>query len=119
MAPGIRTELAPEPFTDLILELVGSTLRIETMHLDRIDVYVDGHPRVSLETSSGNGVGVTEYIFESPWYQAEVVVKSGERHGTRRQFGVVLVDSSFGMTCLPMQGPHKHKNVFTGARGGA
>jgi hypothetical protein len=65
--------LTTEPFTDLILELIGSTLRIETMHLDHIDVYGDGHPRVSLETTSGNVIGVTEYIFESPWYQTKAI----------------------------------------------
>ncbi|HSG96397.1 MAG TPA: S41 family peptidase [Woeseiaceae bacterium] len=74
--------LATEPFTDLILEPLGSTLKIETMHLDRVDVYVDGHPRISLETSSGNGIGITEYMFESPWYQAEVIGYKGD---VRRQ----------------------------------
>lgn len=74
--------LATEPFTDLIPELVGSTLRIETMNLDRVDVYVDGHPRVSLETSNGAGAGATEYKFESPWYQAQVIGYKGD---VRRQ----------------------------------
>ena len=74
--------LATEPFTDLVPELAGSTLKIETTHLDRVDVYVDGHPRVSLATSSGTGTGVTEYIFESPWYQAEVIGYKGD---VRRQ----------------------------------
>ena len=76
--------LATEPFTDLIPEFVGSKLRIDTMHLDRVDVYVDDHPRASLETSSGTGAGVAEYIFESPWYQAEVIGYKGDVRRQRR-----------------------------------
>lgn len=76
--------LATEPYTDLVPEQVGSTLKIETMHLDRVDVYVDGHPRASLETSSGTGKGVAEYLFESPWYQAEVVGYKGDVRRQRR-----------------------------------
>lgn len=74
--------LATEPFTDLIHKLVGSTLKIETMNIDRVDVYVDGHPRVSLETGSGTGAGSTEYAFENPWYQAELIGYKGD---VRRQ----------------------------------
>jgi hypothetical protein len=76
--------LATEPFTNLVPELVGSTLKIETMHLDRVDVYVDGHPRASLETSSGTGTGMTEYRFESPWYRAEVIGYKGDVRRQRR-----------------------------------
>jgi C-terminal processing protease CtpA/Prc len=74
--------LATEPFTDLVVEVAGSSLKIETMNLDRVDLYVDGHPRVSLETSSGTGTGETEYVFESPWYEAEVIGYKGD---VRRQ----------------------------------
>jgi len=74
--------LATEPFTDLVPAVDGTTLNIETTNLDRVDVYVDGHPRASLETSRGTGIGTAEYTFNKPWYRTEVIGYKGD---VRRQ----------------------------------
>ncbi len=74
--------LASEPLTDLTTGIEEDVLTIATVNLDRVDVFVDRHPRASLETGTAAGAGTAGYVFEGPWYEAEVI---GFRGDLRRQ----------------------------------
>lgn len=76
--------LASEPITDLKTKIDGNVLEIETTNLDRVDLYVDGHPERSLKTGSRFGTGTVNHEFEDPWYQVEVVGYAGDVRRQRR-----------------------------------
>lgn len=70
--------LASEPFTDLTTDIDGDTLMIKTTNLDRVDLYVDGHPREPLIPKVGSGTGEAKYKFSEPWYETEVIGYKGD-----------------------------------------
>ena len=76
--------LASETFTDLKTRIARDLLEIETTNLDRVDLYVDGHPQRSLTTGSGSGTRTLTHEFQGPWYQAEVIGYTGDVHRQRR-----------------------------------
>jgi C-terminal processing protease CtpA/Prc len=76
--------LASESITDLQAQVTGDLLEIETTNLDRVDVYVDGHPRESLQTGSRTGTETVTHMIEDPWYQVEVVGYTGDVRRQRR-----------------------------------
>lgn len=76
--------LASEALTDLKTTVNHETLTIETLNLDCVDIYVDGHPRGSLETGSRSGTATVEYVFQGPWYQTEVVGYQGDNRRQQR-----------------------------------
>ena len=76
--------LASEPFTDLATRVEDGVLKIKTVHLDRVDIYVDAHPRASLLTGSASGPGEAAYVFDGPWYVAEVIGFQGDLRRQQR-----------------------------------
>ena len=76
--------LASEPVTDLKIQVTRDVLEIETTNLDRVDLYVDGHPQRSLKTGSRTGTRTVKHEFQGPWYQAEVVGYAGDVRRQRR-----------------------------------
>ena len=65
--------LASGTLTDLEIRTTQSVLEIETTNLDRVDLYVDGHPEKSLKTGSRFGTRTVTHEFQTQWDQAEVV----------------------------------------------
>jgi hypothetical protein len=76
--------LASESVTDMKTRVTRDVLEVETTNLDRVDLYVDGHPQRSLQTGSRSGTGAVTHKFEAPWYQAEVVGYAGDVRRQRR-----------------------------------
>jgi hypothetical protein len=76
--------LASESVTDMKTRVTRDVLEVETTNLDRVDLYVDGHPQRSLQTGSRSGTGTVTHKFEAPWYQAEVVGYAGDVRRQRR-----------------------------------
>ncbi|MQA92799.1 MAG: hypothetical protein GEU90_21685 [Gemmatimonas sp.] len=77
--------LASEALTDLKTRVERETLTIETRNLDRVDIYVDGHPRGSLETGSRSGAATVEYLIKGPWYRTELIGYQGDVRRQRRR----------------------------------
>lgn len=76
--------LISEPVTDLTTRITGDILEIETINLNRVDVYVDGRPDGSHRPESQAEPGKAEHKLDAPWSEIQVIGYVGDIRRQRR-----------------------------------
>lgn len=69
--------LASEAITDFRVSVSGGSLAIDTTHLDRVDVYVDGRPGGPPLASDPLGTSKLSFPLDEAWSEIEVIGYTG------------------------------------------